>query len=50
MDEGTEGMEEGTEGVEEDTDGVEEDTDGHMAKELVDAWRTQVSIARMNEG
>ncbi|OXC71135.1 hypothetical protein AYX13_00553 [Cryptococcus neoformans] len=29
---------------------MEEDTDGHMAKELVDAWRTQVSIARMNEG
>ncbi|OXM81374.1 hypothetical protein C364_00927, partial [Cryptococcus neoformans Bt63] len=42
-------MDEGTEGMEEGTEGMEEDTDGHMAKELVDAWRTQVSIARMNE-
>ncbi|AFR93096.1 hypothetical protein CNAG_06703 [Cryptococcus neoformans var. grubii H99] len=50
MEEDTEEMKEGTEGMEEGTEGVEEDTDGHMAKELVDAWRTQVSIARMNEG
>nr|KIR84431.1 hypothetical protein I308_05448 [Cryptococcus tetragattii IND107] len=33
----------------EDTEEVEEDTDYHMAKELVDAWRIQVSIARMND-
>ncbi|OXH48179.1 hypothetical protein J003_04729 [Cryptococcus neoformans] len=50
MEEDTEEMDEGTEGMEEGTEGVEEDTDGHMAKELVDAWRIQVSIARMNEG
>ncbi|KAE8542961.1 hypothetical protein D1P53_001026 [Cryptococcus gattii VGV] len=39
-----------TEEMEEGTEEMEEDTDGHMAKELVDAWRIQVSIARMNDG
>ncbi|OXL10188.1 hypothetical protein C348_01476 [Cryptococcus neoformans Gb118] len=42
-------MEEDTEDTEE-MEEVEEDMDGHMAKELVDAWRIQVSIARMNDG
>ncbi|KAL0240192.1 hypothetical protein I308_106740 [Cryptococcus tetragattii IND107] len=45
-------MEEDTEDTEEveEVEAVEEETDGHMAKELVDAWRIQVSIARMNDG